>query len=219
MDRQLPTLDPGVTLLETDDAPTALYRLVGRHLADATTDTDGPAYWLDARNTASPATIREHAPGSATRSIRVARAFTGYQHYEFVRALPGRVAPGASLIVVPNVGALYAEDDVPESEADAMVDVTCSLLAAVANGFDVPVLITAPAPTYREQIRAVADHTLTAERTRAGLRVEGADFQTDLYLDDWGYQTTIPYWVDLLGEATTARSAPLGAPEPTPLGV
>ncbi|GAB3686326.1 hypothetical protein GCM10028857_18210 [Salinarchaeum chitinilyticum] len=217
MDRQLPTLDPGVTLLETDDAPTALYRLVGRQLADA--PAGAPAYWLDARNTASPATIREHAPASAARGIQVARAFTGYQHYEFVRALPGRVASDASLVVAPNVGALYAEDDVPEYEADAMVGVTCSLLGAVADAVDVPVLLTAPEPTYREQIRSAADRTLTAEGTQAGLRVEGANYHTELYWDDWGYQTTIPYWVDLLGEAAAARSAPLGAAAPARLGV
>jgi hypothetical protein len=213
MDTQLPSLDSGLVRLETDDAPTALYRLVGRHLAEA----DGPAYWLDARNTASPATIREHAPGRAARSIRVARAFTGYQHYELVRALPGRIDADASLVVAPNVGALYAEDDVPEYEADAMVDVTCSVLSAIADALDVPVLVTAPESTYREQILEAADRTLTAEGTRAGLRVEGPGVSTNVYWDDWGYQTTIPYWVDLLGTAGSAH--PATAIEPSPLGV
>jgi hypothetical protein len=206
MDRQLPTLDPGLTLLEATDAPTALYRLVGRTLADA--PAGAPAYWLDARNAASPATIREHAPGGTARSIRVARAFTGYQHYELVRGLLGRVAPDAALVVAPNVGALYAEDDVPEYEADAMVDVTLGLLDRVAETLGVPVLVTADEPTYAERAREAADRVLTAERTNAGLRVEGPAFRTDVYWSAGGYQTTIAYWVDLLGTAASARSAP-----------
>jgi hypothetical protein len=204
MDRQLPSLESGVTLLETEDAPAALYRLVGRHLADA--ESGAPAYWLDARNAASPATIREHAPGTAARTIQVARAFTGYQHYELVRGLLGRIDPDASLIVAPNLGALYAEDDVPEYEADAMIEVVCSLLERVAEALDVPVLVTAPGPTYADRARAAADRVLTATRTSAGLRVEGPDFQTDVYWSAGGFQTTIAYWVDLLGTAASPRS-------------
>jgi len=208
MDPQLPTLEEGVTLLEAEDAPAALYRLVGRHLAEA----DGPAYWLDARNAAVPGAIREHAPRRGARSIRVARAFTGYQHYELARELPARIDPGAALVVAPNVGALYAEDDVPEYEADAMVETTLALLGGVADTANAPVLATAPDPTYAERVAAAADRTLHAEGTRAGLRVEGPDVATDVYWHDWGFQTTIPYWVDLLGTAASARPAATDTP-------
>jgi len=181
-----------VTHLDDADAPAALYRLVGRQLAAA----DGPAYWVDARNAASPAAIRDNAPGR-DRSLRIARAFTGYQHYELVRSLPGEVSPRTDLVVAPNLGALYADDDVPGHEADAMFEATLAILAAVAESVDAPVLVTASA--REEAVRTAADRTLTAERTRVGLRVEGPDVRTDAYWDDWGFQTTIPYWVDLLG--------------------
>jgi len=195
MGAQLPTLDTGLTYLDDRDAPTALYRLVGERLADA----DGPAYWLDARNAAVPERIRRHALGRTAETLRVARAFTGYQHYELARELPGRVSPRTSLIVAPNLAALYATDDIPEREAEAMFEATLAVLGELADALAVPVLVTAEAD--RERVRAAADRTIEATATRAGLRVDGPTFGTDLYRGPWGYQTTIPYWVDLLGTA------------------
>jgi hypothetical protein len=133
------------------------------------------------------------------RSVRVARAFTAYQHYELVRALPGTVPRRTALVVAPNVGSLYAEDDVPDDEANLLLAATLELLGAVGRAVDAPVLVTAT--ERRERVRAAADRTLTADRTRAGLRLDGESFRTDVYWDDWGFQTTIPYWVDLLGVA------------------
>ncbi|MEF8852441.1 MAG: hypothetical protein V5A44_09945 [Haloarculaceae archaeon] len=193
---QLPTLDPGVTYLDAD-GPDALYRLVGRHLDER----PGPAYWVDACNRAAPAALYEELSRQACRSLRVARAFTGYQHHELVRSLPGRVRPAASLVVAPAVAAPYADEDVPEYEADAMCAATLELLGAVATAVDVPVLVTADAAPYATDVRAAADRTLEATATRAGLRVDGRGFRTDVYVDEWGYQTTIPYWTDLLGVA------------------
>jgi hypothetical protein len=195
MDAQFPTLDAGVTYLDDEQAPAALYRLVGHHLADA----DGPAYWVDARNAASPPAIREHARSRLGHRLRVARAFTGFQHYELIRSLPARVSSRAALVVAPNLGSLYADDDVDDGEAGAMFDATLELLSALADAVDAPVVVTANA--WDDRVQAAADRTLDAERTGAGLRVEGPSFHTSVYWDDWGYQTTIPYWVDLLGRA------------------
>lgn len=193
MRTQLPTLEPGVSYLEDGDAPGALYRLVGSHLTDAA----GRAYWIDARNAACPETLREHTTRRCTERIRVARAFTGFQHYELVRGLPKQVSQRTTLVVAPNVASLYADDNMPDQDADAMLDATLELLSALATAVDAAVIVTAD--TCRERVRAAADRTLDAEQTRAGLRVEGPSFQTDVYWDDWGFQTTIPYWVDLFG--------------------
>lgn len=190
---QLPTLDTGVTFLDDDDAPAALYRLVGHQLAE----TDGAAYWVDARNAASPDALYRHVPARARRRLRVARAFTCVQHFELVRSLPGEVSAGTSLVVAPNLASLYAAGDLPDDESEATFDATLELLSALAGAVDASVLVTASA--RRERVRAAADRTMRAEATRVGLRVDGRSFETDVYVDDWGFQTTIPYWVDLLG--------------------
>lgn len=197
MTAQLPTLSSGVTYLDVGDAPATLYRVIGRHLADER----GPAYWVDARNRAAPAALYEHLPRRACQSLRVARAFTGYQHHELVRELPVKVRPNTSLVVAPAVAAPYAEDDVPEHEADAMFGAVLELLDAVATAVDVPVVTTASAEPYADVMRQAADRVLDATATRAGVRVDGDGFRTDVYWDEWGFQTTIPYWVDLCGAA------------------
>lgn len=193
---QLPTLDPGVTYLDTD-TPDALYRVVARHLDEHR----GPAYWVDAHNRAAPVALYDALSRNGRRSLRVARAFTGYQHHELVRSLPGRVRHDASLVVAPAVGALYADDDVPAYEADELCAATLELLDAVATAVDVPVLVTASADAYTGDVRTAADRILDVTATNAGLHFEGAGFRTDVYVDRWGFQTTIPYWVDLLGAA------------------
>ncbi|WP_181686925.1 hypothetical protein [Halorhabdus salina] len=211
MGAHLPTLDPGVTVLESDD-PTALYRLVGRQLAE----TDGPVHWLDARNAAVPRAIREHAVGRTADRVRVARAFTAYQHYELARDLPRATSLRSSLIVAPNLAALYAVEDVPDAEAEPMFDATLEVLTELAAALAVPVLVTTD--VERERVRAAADRLLEAADTRAGLRFDGPTFGTDLYRHAWGYQTTIPYWANLLGaaDATDERDAPTAADPAVP---
>jgi hypothetical protein len=198
------TLDPGVVFVDDADAPSALYRVAADHLAAA----DGAGYWLDARNAANPDAIRRYGSQAAVRSLRVARAFTAYQHYELARSLPGRLSARASLVVAPNVAALYAEDDAPAFEADAMFDATLELLAAVAEALDVPVLVTASERCDR--LRAAADRSIDAERTRVGVRIDGESVTTDAYWHDGALQTPIPYWVRLLG-ATGERPADVPA--------
>lgn len=212
MGAQFPTLEAGVTFLDDRDAPAALYRLIGDHLAG----TDGPAHWLDARNAAVPAVIRRHAVGRTAESIRVARAFTAYQHYELARELPRRVSPRSSLVVAPNVAALYTTDDVPACERETMFAATLAVLGELADALDLPVVVTAAAE--RERVREAADRTVEATETRAGMRVDGPDFGTDVYWQPGGYQTTIPYWIDLLGTAESVAGRPAGV-DPEPVGV
>jgi hypothetical protein len=195
MTDQLPTLDPEVTYLDASDAPAALYRVVVGHLADER----GPACWVDARNRGAPAALYDHLGRRACRSLAVARAFTGYQHYELVRSLPGTLRATASLVVAPALAAPYADPDVPDHEADAMVAAVLELLDAVSTAVDVPVLVTADADPYAADVRRAADRVLDATATRMGLRVDGDSVRVDGYWDATGFQTTVPYWVDRCG--------------------
>lgn len=187
-----PTLDPGLTLLATPDArAAALARLVAR------TPTDGrPVYWVDARNAAATYALAD-ADDRLLDRVHVARAFTAHQHHTLVHELVRRVdAPG--LVVCPNLGALYRDDDVPEGEAADLRAATVAVLADLADACDVPVLVTARGDA-REAVAAAADRELDCTRTDFGLRYEGESFETTVYPVDGGWQTTVPYWVDRCG--------------------
>jgi hypothetical protein len=198
-DATVPSLDPGLTLLDTPDArSTAIHRLALRTVRA----TDGRTYWLDARNTASTYALYDLAPGERVlRHVRIARAFTAYQHRTLVERVVNTVSPRTGCLVVPNAASLYRDDDVPDHEAEPFLDGALGALADVATAYDLPVLVTdaGPADALADVLADHAGRRLRCERTGLGYRYEGEDFETTVYRDDGGWQTTIPYWVELLG--------------------
>ncbi|QLG61072.1 hypothetical protein [Halorarum salinum] len=48
-------------------------------------------------------------------------------------------------------------------------------------------------------VREHADRELRARETTEGIVYAGEDFQTEVYWREGYFQTTIPYWVRLLG--------------------
>lgn len=202
-----PTLDAGLTLLETPGGG-ALHRLV----VDELGRRDGRACWVDARNRASTYALYE-AAGDRDHlldDLRIARAFTAYQHHELVRRTVREVDADTDLLVVPRVAALYRDGDVPAGEARAMLRSTLATLAELADACDLAVLVTRPAggegrrsATGGDRLTALVDdavdRTLTCESTPFGLRFDGEGVEQYGYYCRGHWQTTIPYWVDLCG--------------------
>jgi len=198
-------LDPGlVHLTAADDTTltgarsrraTALHHLV----ADVIADRAGTTYWLDARNAASTYALQETLGPERLATVQVARAFTAYQHHELVRHTVREIDDPA-LVVAPNVAALYRDDDVPTHETGPLFEATLTTLQALAHAATVPVVVTAAGDDdLAASVATTAEDTLTVEATRCGLRVAGTDHETQLYRDRTGWQTTVPYWVDLFG--------------------
>jgi hypothetical protein len=204
----LPTLDAGVTLLRrSSPRDGGLARLVVAELARR----EGRAYWVDARNEAATRPLYEAAPDAETLSeLRVARAFTAYQHHELVRSLPGRVTAHTSLVVVPRLPSLYRDPNVPDGEADRLLDATLGVLTELAAAVDAPVLVTAEGPDDERdaRVRDAADHEMSCRRTDLGLAFEAEEFTTDAYWRNGWWQTTVPYWVGLLGVAPEGHLHP-----------
>jgi len=191
MDDALPSLEAGVTLLRGGDRG-AVAALVAAELRER----DGLARWVDARNHASTYALSGH--GNRRRlldRVRVARAFTAHQHHALVRRLVGDARRPTSLVVAPAVDDLYG-DDLLAAEAERLREASLSTLAALADARDLPVLLTASDP---DTVVEHADHTVDVEDTRFGRRFEGEDDETTAYWTRGGWQTTIPYWVDLAG--------------------
>lgn len=206
----LPTLDPGVTLLRRPEPrDTALHRLVVAELSR----NGGPAYWVDARSEAATRVLYETAgPESAgvLSGLRIARAFTAHQHHELVRSLPARVSPEASLVVVPRLPALYRDPDVADAEASRLLDSTLAVLRELAEAMDLSVLVTADGAddALAARVADAADDEVECRRTEMGLAFESETFATDAYWRDGWWQTTVPYWVDLLGVAPEGTLRP-----------
>jgi hypothetical protein len=195
----LPRLDDGLTHVRLPHArSTALHRLV----VNERRERDGPVYWLDARNEACSHVLYELAPHHRVLDgVRVARAFTAYQHHTLVRQLVRTVSPRTALVVAPNLGSLYEDDDVPDYERDALFDAALAMLGEVGATYDLPVLVSTAAgdSDLGDRVASAADHAVDCEQTRMGVRYSGDAGETTVYVAQGYWQTTIPYWVDLLG--------------------
>jgi nucleotide-binding universal stress UspA family protein len=205
----VPTPSPGLVHLRRPAARSpALHRFVAAALADR----DGHVLWIDAGGDARTLALDDHLPGARDLAdVRVARAFTAYQHHELVRRTVRRAGDDTALVVAPCTAVLYGDDDVPDYLGRDLLDASLATLRELADALEVPAVVTTPGEgtTHGELVADAADRTLACERTRAGLRFSGPDVQTTVYHDAAGFQTTIPYWGALCGcvcdhETTTA---------------
>jgi len=160
------------------------------------------AYWVDARNVASTYTLYDlvNSP-RRLRRLRVARAFTAYQHHALGRRVVERVDGRTGLLVAPNVASLYRDDDVPRYRRERLLDSTVRTFAALADARGIPTLLSVPTGRDPGPAADHADREIRCERTRMGYRFEGPGVETTVYWADGHWQTTIPYWVELLGVA------------------
>lgn len=209
--RPTPDLSTGVTQLAAPSDAPALYRVVADHLAER----GGPALWVDARNRASTYALYEAAAvDSHLRGLRIARAFTAYQHHELVRRTVREASARTTLLVAPELPALYRDDDVPDGEARTLLRSTVATLAELADACDLPVLVTdsGPADRLAGVVDDALDRTVTCERTRMGWRFDGPEFATEAYAGRGWWQTTIPYWAELLGTVPAVEAPGLRVP-------
>ncbi|WP_340101841.1 hypothetical protein [Salinibaculum salinum] len=215
---EIPETSPGLTLLKTEGhRSTALHRMAHQTVRNV----DGIAYWIDARNTASTYALYDIADHDRLlRRIRLARAFTAYQHYSLVKRLINSVTPRTGCLIVPNMASLYRDDDVPDHEARQMLSSAVSSLEKVCTTYDIRLLVTAAIDD--ELTALIADHASAeyrSEQTPLGYRFEGEGFETTVFWDNSGWQTTIPYWVEMFGTVTDEVEAPgIGPITPARLG-
>jgi hypothetical protein len=212
----VPSLDPGVTLLDVEDerGVLPLQAVVLDHLLTA----DGPAFWVDSQGFATTTTFSNLAPSRRLLNrIRVARGFTAYQHYAAINDLvevlndtvqatagPGQLterrtelAPVESqtrnphtpaLIVVPAVDAHYrGADRLAEAQAQRLQARVLARLSSIADAFEVPVLLTRTTDdAFSAPVQRAATEQIACRQTKYGPQFEGDEFETLLYPVDGG---------------------------------
>lgn len=187
--RRTPDLDAGITRVEFRDGPDGLYRLVTDALLTAT----GPAYWVDAANEAR--TRRLYAASSdrlTLARLRVARAFTAYQHRSLVDRLVSQVEEDTALVVCSSMPALYADDDLLAGDDRALFRASAKALLRLRRRFDVPILVTHRTDAeFTDLLAACADRSLHCERTRRGVQFRGDGVATRPFEPAAGEQATL----------------------------
>ncbi|MFB6211853.1 MAG: hypothetical protein ABEI76_09975 [Halobacteriales archaeon] len=176
------------------------------------------AYWIDTRNTVSVRALTRHAPSDRTLDgLRIARAFTAQQHHQLVRRVVRRAAHETTIVVVPRIASLYADDSLSSPIDRTYLRASLSVLADFATTAELPVVVTArdtdTDAELREIVETHADRTIECSHVGPGYRYDTAGFESQWYRVEGGWQTTIPYWIDRLG-VTAADELWPQTPEP-----
>ena len=206
---ELPTLDDGVTLLETDETTGALHALA----LDELLVGDGHAAWVDARGRGTTEPLARVAPSPRLlERVRIARAFTPWQHLALLRRLADATTDRTALAVLPAFDAFYRDGDAPAREAERLLAEAVSVVADLAADFDGPVVLTRTRDDdLSAPVARLADDVVACDRTPFGPRFVGDEFETLVYPVDGGVQTTLAFWARVLEDRQRAL-APADAP-------
>lgn len=208
---ELPSLRPGLRLVEataSSDGSTATTHdtsvdVVQTLVLDRLLLHDGRVEWVDVDGHATTTRFARLAPSERLlERVRVARAFTPYQHATLVDRLAGRVDDTTTLVVCPALDAPYRGDDCPGERGRALLLQALARLAAIARDHDVPVLVTRRADdAFAEPIATAAAERITYTATEYGPRFEGERFETLVYPVGHGQvQTTLAFWQQVIAE-------------------
>lgn len=182
----------------------ALHRVVSGVLPER----DGAAVWIDARDVATTHALYDRLSSSVLRRIRIARSWTAYQHHELVRRLPADVDEATGIVIAPAVTSLYEDDGVPAPEARWYLESSIAILAELGVACECPVLASvSDTSEFASLVAEYAAYEIDCESTDLGYRFDADGFETLAYWDAVFWQTTIPYWVALLGVADNADLA------------
>jgi len=204
---ELPTLEPGIVLLETSEGSRstlhgALHALVVDHvLLEYTT-----AMWIDAAGHASTRPLTDIAPSDRILDrIDVARGFTPTQHTALLETLSDRLerTPAADrpgLIVAPALDYHYRDTDLYSGEGERMLVDALARLAGIARRLEIPALTTRVRDDeFAQPIDNCASQHLECLSTGMGPRFVGDEFETLVYPDGNGWvQTTLAFWAQVL---------------------
>ncbi len=196
---QLPDLDSGLTLLETEPETTSPIHALS---VDHVCCSGGDGVWIDPGNHARTGPLVELAPSDRILDrFRVARGFTPFQHLDLLRSLPGMLTGRDELVVVPDLDRYYRAEDLLAEEGKEMLLSAVAALATVAREAEIPVLVTRfEADEFSEPIATAATQEIVCETTPFGPRFRTDEEETLVYPVDgsrW-VQTTLAFWQEIL---------------------
>lgn len=207
----LPTLEPGVQLLETSEGTShILHALVADHILLA----GGEACWVDTGRHARIDPLVDVAPGDRILDrVHVARGFTPFQHLALLSDLPGWTHGETALLVVPGIDEPYRDTELLADEGPEMLLAGIAVLARLAREREVPVLVTRRGRDNLGDIVAnAATRRISCESTPFGPRFRTDDEETLVYPADTAgtVQTTLAFWARVLAARQPLYTASTG---------
>ncbi len=188
----LPKLKKGINLLKTGGYTETIQALVINNLIIS----EEEALWIDTGNQCSTYMMSHLTPADdILENIKVARAFTPYQHHELVRNLSKAISSDTNLLVLPLLDHLYHKKISDEKERSKMLRDMVSYIKEITIKEELTTVITAEKTLL---ISDVVDQEIECKRTRHGIMFSTDCFTTISYTGPGYIQTTLKLWEILL---------------------
>lgn len=190
---EFPTLSEGVNTLKTESKPIKpLQSLVLNQLII----DDGKAVWVDANNNGSTQVMYKLAPSKRFLDrVRIARAFTPFQHYGVIHNMDEEVDENTSVIVLPEIDWFFSGDETEEGEGESMLKDSLLMTKKLVKEYGVPAVTTFSNPSFSKNIaKTYTDETIACKVTGMGPRFVSSDFETMVYRGNGYVQTTLAFW-------------------------
>jgi hypothetical protein len=181
----VPELQQGLNVVKCGRGSAVIHRIALEHLSR----NRGQLKWVDSGNQAVSRIFRKVKPRDVSLSrVRVARAFTAYQHYRLMEKVEG-----ADQVVLPLVNHLYEDSEVGYWDGMEMLEsglenLDGTVLASVSGDSDQACLV-----------ESMADNVVEVKRTGSGVNISSDGFETPFYRTHGEIQTTLTHWREVTG--------------------
>ncbi len=189
--KHLPKLKKGLNLLKTGGNTRALHALVINNLILSKEE----ALWIDTGNQCSTYMMSHLTPtDDILENIKVARAFTPYQHHELVKNLSKVISSDTNLLVLPLLDHLYYKI-ADEKERSKMLKDMITYVKEITIRKELTTVITTD---KKLSISDIVNHEIQCKRTKHGIMFRTDCFTTLTYTGPGYIQTTLKLWEILL---------------------
>ena len=176
---QTPKVVEGWNLVETDTA--LAFPALIKHLAAENEEI----LWIDSANQAN--THYFESRPELLDKIYIARAFTALQHFQLCKNI-GEY----DLVVAPEIDRLYEESSLYRSEA-------VEIFEEMIEELDGKILYST-STDLGFNAREKADNRIKVEETTQGLKFSQKNRSTQVYRNNTGFQTTLPFYEEVKKE-------------------
>lgn len=185
----VPGLKEGINLIDKPSGVPVFQELLGHHL-----EPDSEALWIDTGNEASTYALASQ-DRSLMERVRIARAFTPFQHHTLSTSLGEYSGSETEVMVLPRVNQLYLESGLKEWERRELFQEAWSSVMRLQEEKSLKVMVSAVEDSETgSMVKADSDNRIEVGQTSQGRRYVSDSFRQLTYPGDGYIQTTVPMW-------------------------
>jgi len=190
--RTLPSLKTGINVVEASSKTSIFPVLAGQELR-----FNGKAYWIDCADHASTYKISRSGPRDLLDRVTVSRHYTPLQHYHAVQKAAEHLSKDFELLVLPEINLLYENGQLQDKEAEELFYRTVSTVEKYIDRYNLKVLTSISRPSNLSYlVEGASSNTVKVKETELGLKFSSNGFESRIFPEEHGLQTTLPLYFE-----------------------